>query len=68
MVADLAAVEPTSLAMWLGRLEDAARTQDEATIRQLLSIVAGYRPNPEAGEVPRIPAAVSTDEQQQDVG
>lgn len=59
--AKLAPVSPASLDTWLGPLASAARAHDESTIRRILAIAAGYRPDPEAAPVPKplpaVPAA-----------
>lgn len=59
--AKLAPVSPTSLETWLGPLGSAARSHDEGTIRRILAIAAGYRPDPAAAPVPAplpaVPAA-----------
>ncbi len=59
-LAKLAPVDTVSLQRWIARLVAAAHTHDDATIRQVLALVAGYRPNPEAADVPTGPAAVTT--------
>ncbi|MCR9163293.1 MAG: polysaccharide biosynthesis protein [Nannocystaceae bacterium] len=58
--AKLAPVSPASLGTWLGRLDSAARSHDEETIRRILAIAAGYRPDPAAAPVPAPLPAVST--------
>lgn len=56
--AKLAPVSPESLQTWLSPLGSAARAHDEETIRRILAIAAGYRPDPEAAPVPApLPAA-----------
>lgn len=59
--AKLAPVSPASLETWLGPLGSAARSHDEGTIRRILAIAAGYRPDPAAAPVPAplpaVPAA-----------
>ncbi len=50
--ARLADVNPQTLRTWLAPLRKAARAHDESTIRHILSIAAGYRPDPEAAPVP----------------
>ena len=56
--AELAPVNPDSLQRWLTPLGNAARAHDEATVRRILAISAGYRPDPEAAPVPApLPAA-----------
>jgi FlaA1/EpsC-like NDP-sugar epimerase len=58
--AKLAPVSPASLATWLGPPTTAARAHDEDTIRRILAIAAGYRPDPEAAPVPKpLPAVVA---------
>lgn len=59
--AKLAPVSPASLETWLGPLGSAARSHDEGTIRRILAIAAGYRPDPAAAPVPApLPAVVAT--------
>jgi FlaA1/EpsC-like NDP-sugar epimerase len=67
-LAKLAAVDATSLERWTARLFAAAEVHDHATIRQVLALVAGYRPNPEAGKVPEGPAAVVSENELRNVG
>lgn len=50
--ARLAPVSPDSLETWLGPLGKAARSHDENTIRRILAVAAGYRPDSEAAPVP----------------
>lgn len=57
--AKLAPVSPASLETWLGPLGNAARAHDEGTIRRILAIAAGYRPDPAAAPVPAALPAVS---------
>ena len=62
--AKLAPVSPESLATWLGPLANAARAHDESTIRRILAIAAGYRPDPEAAPVPKPLPAVAANRRQ----
>ncbi len=57
--AKLAPVSPASLETWLGPLGNAARSHDENTIRRILAVAAGYRPDPEAAPVPQPLPAVA---------
>ncbi len=59
--AKLAPVSPDSLQTWLTPLRSAAGAHDEETIRRILAIAAGYRPDPEAAPVPQpLPAVAAS--------
>ncbi len=59
--AKLAPVSPESLQTWLTPLRVAAVAHDETTIRRILAIAAGYRPDPEAAPVPEpLPAVAAS--------
>jgi len=57
--AKLAPVSPTALATWVGPLAAAAAAHDEQTIRRILAIAAGYRPDPAAAPIPEPLPAVA---------